>query len=95
MTAEQYLSARGWTIDEEWWSDPVRGNLVDVDVALAVQRARDADDERKAWVAFAAASQSVPFADGGQGANATAGAANDGDAMLAAYRERFAVEVTS
>lgn len=60
MTAAEYLTARGWIGPGEWWSDHLYVGLSTnepqiIEHALTVQRARDEADERKAWVAFAAA----------------------------------------
>ena len=70
--------------------------------AVVIQRARDAADERKAWVAFAAAAIPTVMAivdrgstikvngEAAAGPTATAALA---DELVAAYRARFAVEI--
>ena len=93
MTAAEYLTARGWTAwdtarQHEWCAEATNGARTATASAVTIQRARDAAEERAAWVAFAA--------------GATADARNistmmvceDADALLSAYRARFAVEVS-
>ncbi len=77
MTAADYLRARGWrpyyaTMGDyaegkiDGWTDPLpsrEDRLVEAD-AIDAQRARDAEEERKAWVAFAAAAASMTANDG-------------------------------
>lgn len=56
MTAAQYLTERGWTDNPDeagWWVDPVRAfgsgdnpAHMSTEVALVVQRARDAAERR-------------------------------------------------
>lgn len=103
MTAAEYLTARSWVANDKdggTWLDsrhvgtpiansPWFDGAIDTASALAIQRARDADDERKAWVAFAAASLASPMP------RSNPGLAVWADDMLDAYRARFAVEVES
>lgn len=95
MTATEYLTARGWIFTgnhlkpdgDNSWVDPswagYPGTTASLSIregsALTVQRARDAAEERAAWVAFGAQTggSKNPFADN----------------MLKQYRERFAVEI--
>jgi len=105
MTAAEYLVTRGWTVTaedprtrEQTYADPLDQNIdaVGEEDALAIQRARDAEEERKAWVAFAAARLSVndPQCSGADScALSPTIAAEHADRALAAYRARFAVEV--
>ena len=86
-TAAGYLVERGWTTDgDELWSDPDGVAALSEEHAVTIQRARDAEAERKAWVAFAAAAVAT-----------VSGAASEhalfADSMVAAYRARFAVEI--
>lgn len=104
MTAADYLTARGWTPctgepsrdKGARWIDPVTGDSIYQSRALVIQRARDAAEERAAWVAFAAARSAIgePIGDGRvMGAYAENGAAEAADALLREYRARFAVEI--
>ncbi len=89
--------------DEEVWFDPrwtgapaaSGDDGMVMDRAITIQRARDAAEERAAWVAFAAAAASGLWAHTGfcsMGQNSSS--AEIADEMLAEYRARFAVEVT-
>lgn len=109
MKAADYLMSRGWWKDAEGCGDDGEGELEWIDPqyeaiypltrALVIQRARDATEERAAWVAFAAARLAIGHRAGPEdrpyteGAYYTGAAVGEADAMLTAYRARFAVEV--
>jgi hypothetical protein len=113
MTASQYLTARGWIDCGGKWTDPrLAGTPIEsspwfsgdvhADAALTIQRARDAEEEHRAWVAFAAAF--CPVVKATQTGDETieqtqarglAILADAADRVLDAYRARFAVEVES
>jgi hypothetical protein len=90
MTAAEYLRERGWSPCTEGgtnaWSDPAgNGSYSDTTAdGVTIQRARDAEEERRAWVAFAAAARRVSYEEQ---------AAQSADMLLAQYIARFAVEV--
>jgi len=87
VTAAEWLWRRGWTRTDEggdlptWWH-PLHGNLGHAD-AMNHERAVAAQEERGAWVRFAAACTTV-----GGGVTA-AHAAGYADSLLAEYRRRF------
>lgn len=101
MTAAEYLVERGWTTDgDDLWSDPDGVAALSEEHAVTIQRARDAEEERKAWVAFAAAMAPALMQHGGRytapddspiGFDEAVKRVADG--MLDAYRARFAVEI--
>lgn len=81
MTAAEYLKSRGWLLLEAGdWCDTVTARLGTIAQCLAIQRARDAVEERAAWVAFAAGT-------------ARTGSVADADLFLHSYRARFGVEI--
>ncbi len=91
MTAAEYLKKRGWTLDlapdgEQRWTDEFV-SAPTIEFALTIQRARDAEKEREAWVAFAAGALASPV----PRSNPTL--AQWADDMLDAYRARFHEEV--
>ncbi len=106
MIAADYLKSRGWldtgVADDgvDCWADPTAlemDGLAEED-ALTIQRARDATEERAAWVRFAAARLAWGIAGSSEGPerwDSIGEEANEADKMLALYRARFAVEVES
>lgn len=105
MKAADYLKIRGWVriaTDDgfERYSDSAdleMRNLVEDD-AVTVQRARDEEKAREAWVAFAAARLAMGVAEGETTMDHfydVTGAAKEADQMLALYRKRFCPEVKS
>jgi hypothetical protein len=94
---EEYLTRNGWHRSYLVWYDPLHGREVETDAeALCIQRARDAAEERKAWVRFAAAATSLVHHDAGGMCSPSSGPALSctdiaglADAMLGAYRSRF------
>lgn len=88
LSAAEYLKERGWAPynddGDRWCAARVDGWHF-TDAALLIRRARDAEEERRAWVAFAASPSAAKEPN----------AAIVADAMLDDYRARFAVEVAS
>lgn len=111
MTAAEYLAARGWIYTGTTERDQVRcyadpahqeHDAIGEDTALVLQRARDAEEERKAWVAFAACAAPALMRLGGKFTapddspiGFDEAVARMADGMLDAYRARFAVEASS
>lgn len=104
MTRAQYLTERGWTSQSDqdgWWRDPaaarqsgIDGFLVDPNNAITIQLARDAEKEREAWVAFAAALLSTADSQGMWTGTDAEQVGVTADATFDQYRARFAVEFT-
>ena len=99
MTARAYLELRGWTLHDqpadpsikEWW-DSQEVTAATEEEAVTIQRARDAAEERAAWVRFASRIASAPAI--GYSLEDSARIIFGGaDALLAEYRKRFAVEI--
>lgn len=94
-TRAEYLTKRGWIKAQGSapdWYDPINNRGTDTATAVTIQRARDAAEERAAWVAFAANLASMVGADGDGAAvpMLSAGSlAREADALLAQYRARF------
>ena len=92
MTDAQYLHARGWFaahlpgVVGHAWNDGSFIAPLREEQALAVQRARDAMEKRRAWAQFAAAELSAM-------ADSPAAAAQVADALLAEFSKRFDPEV--
>ena len=105
-TRAEYLTKRGWsTTDADWrrinrieaveWIDPliaVDAPPCPIDRAVTIQRARDAAEERAAWVRFAAAERAWGGVDdqGNPHGNSVDDSAVAADDTLARYRARFA-----
>jgi len=116
VKAADYLQGRGWCpdIDGDYWADPRGASDTSSDGsseswgwygitdAVTVQRARDEEKAREAWVRFAAARLSIGHHGGGvncepytEGAYFTKAASDEADAMLVEYRARFCPEIES
>jgi CelD/BcsL family acetyltransferase involved in cellulose biosynthesis len=113
MTAAEYLTARGWVASSKnKWADPLHASapwassdsvapFVEVGDAMIIQQARDAAEERAAWVQFAAAAisganKSVKgiAATNGEHWNIVAGyVKGQADSLLDEFKQRFAVEL--
>ncbi len=101
-----WLAARGWVRESNRWCDPLHHGAPEgieddaslhIDSAATIQRARDASDERKAWVAFAAGLLMSPaeahVADVVEHIELVCvGTGVIADRMLTEYRKRFAIE---
>ena len=81
---EKYLESQGWIHDNEGWRNFDVFGISAVEQALTIQRARDAAEDRAAWVKFAAAG-SV----GDAGSYTLKDSAKAADALLDEYRARF------
>lgn len=100
MDDRQYLKARGWALDGDSCASgdndhfiglAMDGQLHSVPVksAVAIQTARDAAEERRAWVQFAAALMATSDAQGMWTGTDAAQVGATADGMLTEYRARF------
>lgn len=93
-----YLESRGWTraaVDDSGMVDPFTGDRRNPERAEAMQRARDAAEERAVWAQFAAPLMASPVPAGSligvehPECVVAKVAGVVADAMLAEYRKRF------